>query len=175
MMNDDDDDDCLLLEISLFLSTFFFRFFFFFFFFFFRLLLLLQKKERTTTNNNNNNQKSKDRREQQCTRRFSCTSATGAGQRSRTRRTSLDAGISSVRRVFFFSSSRVLARARFSLSLSLSLSLSFAYFKNDFVFSRLSRAFLYAVNTTSQVKRTYRECCEPASVQSVKRQCSNDT
>ena len=63
------------------------------------------------------------------------------------------------------------SRARVSLSLSL----SFAYFKNDFVFSRLSRAFLYAVNTTSQVKRTYRECCEPASVQSVKRQCSNDT
>ena len=71
--------------------------------------------------------------------------------------------------LFFFSRSR--ARA----FLSLSLSLSFAYFKNDFVFSRLSRAFLYAVNTTSQVKRTYRECCEPASVQSVKRQCSNDT
>ena len=63
------------------------------------------------------------------------------------------------------------SRARVSLSLSL----SFAYFKNDFVFSRLSRAFLYAVNTTSQVKSAYRECCEPASVQSVKRQCSNDT
>ena len=69
----------------------------------------------------------------------------------------------------------LLAFSRARVSLSLSLSLSFAYFKNDFVFSRLSRAFLYAVNTTSQVKRTYRECCEPASVQSVKRQCSNDT
>ena len=162
MMNDDDDDDDVFcLRYLFFLSTFFYQL----------LLLLLQKKEkreqqRTTTTTIKS---PKTRREQQFTRRSSCTSATGVGQRSRTRRTSLDAGINSVRRGFFFSSSRVLARARFSLSLS------FAYFKNDFVFSRLSRAFLYAVNTTSQVKRTYRECCEPASVQSVKRQCSNDT
>ena len=135
MMNDDDDDDCLLLEISLFLSTFSSSSSSVFFF---RLLLLLQKKERTTTNNNNNNnQKSEDRREQQCTRRFSCTSATGAGQRSRTRRTSLDAGISSVRRVFFFSSSRVLARAFLSLSLSLS------HILKTTLFSHVSRALFF--------------------------------
>ena len=133
MMNDDDDDDCLLLEISLFLSTFSSSSSVFFF----RLLLLLQKKERTTTNNNNNNQKSKDRREQQFTRRFSCTSATGAGQRSRTRRTSLDAGISSVRRVFFFSSSRVLACAFLSLFLSLS------HILKTTLFSHVSRALFF--------------------------------
>ena len=127
MMNDDDNLMMMMsfgLEIRSRYVSFFVKLFFFNFFFF--------KKERTT----NNNQKSKDRREQ-FTRRFSCTSATGAGQRSRTRRTSLDAGISSVRRVFFFSSSR--ERARVFLSLSLSLS----HILKTTLFSHVSRALFF--------------------------------
>ena len=167
MMNDDDDDDdgmMSLLEIS-FLSAFFST----------SSSSSSSKKEReATTNNNNsnnnNNQKSRQE-ENNSLPEFLMHICNGCWAEIENEAYITRCGHQ------FCAAGLLLAfsRARVSHSLTLSLSLSFAYFKNDFVFSRLSRAFLYAVNTTSQVKRTYRECCEPASVQSVKRQCSNDT
>ena len=165
MMNDDDDDDdddVFCLRYLFFLSTFFYQL----------LLLLLQKKKREN-NNEQQQQQSKVQRQEENNSLPDVPHAHLQRVLGRDRergvhhsmRASILCGGSFSFLLLAFSRARV----------SLSLSLSFAYFKNDFVFSRLSRAFLYAVNTTSQVKRTYRECCEPASVQSVKRQCSNDT
>ena len=161
MMNDDDDDDddVFCLRYLFFLSTFFYQ-----------LLLLLQKKKREN-NNEQQQQQSKVQRQEENNSLPDVPHAHLQRVLGRDRergvhhsmRASILCGGSFSFLLLAFS------RARFSLSLS------FAYLKNDFVFSRLSRAFLYALNTTSQVKRKYRECCDPACVQSVKRQCSNDT